>query len=79
MRPLPGRCAVYVCDGWACFSGLVPNLAGAPTPALPLLYMAVNLTFNVLILRLMRASSALYVTFAMVRPPLPSLDFRRTW
>jgi len=58
---LPG----YLRDGWLTFSGAMPNAAGAPTPLLPLLYVAVNLVFNISVLRLLRSTSSVVVTFTM--------------
>jgi len=61
----PSQLPGYLADGWRVFIGAAPNAANAPSPLLPLAYVAVNLVFNIAALRLMRATSAVTISFVL--------------
>jgi hypothetical protein len=68
--------------GWQCFQGITPACGGdcSGAPLLPLLYIALNLAFNVAALSLIRQSGNVVVSLVMsAMIPLSMWSFTLPW
>eukprot|EP01025_Chloroclados_australasicus_P031646 TRINITY_DN3198_c0_g1_i1.p1 TRINITY_DN3198_c0_g1~~TRINITY_DN3198_c0_g1_i1.p1 ORF type:complete len:344 (+),score=26.20 TRINITY_DN3198_c0_g1_i1:106-1137(+) len=67
LRGIPlSQLPAYVRDGSQCFMGITPVCGGDCTgaPLLPLLYVAVNIVFNVVVLYILRTAGSLVLSLA---------------